>query len=114
MCALYLCSQKFVDHLLATCNYTEAVWSQVANMLNLLAYFQLRLTGGPAQWAETLISTGTKKIYRRRKLGILFYFWWAIWKESNTRIFDNRDRSPNQLISLLKDEITLHLSVLGC
>jgi hypothetical protein len=49
---------------------------------------------------------------KRRKLGILYDFWWAIWKERNRRIFDNIDRSPNQLTSLLKDDIILHLSVM--
>jgi hypothetical protein len=66
---------------------------------------------GPAIWAETLNSTGTKRD-KRRKLGILYDFWWAIWKERNRRNFDNIDRSPSQLTSLLKDDIVLHLSVM--
>jgi hypothetical protein len=45
-------------------------------------------------------------------MGILLDFWWAIWKERNRIVFENKDRSPQQLVYFLKDEITLHLAVL--
>jgi hypothetical protein len=77
MCALCLCSQESTDHLLTRCNYTEAVWNLLAGHFNLPSFNQISLSGGPVQWSEYLSASGSKK-EKREKLGILFYFSWAI------------------------------------
>jgi hypothetical protein len=39
-------------------------------------------------------------------MGILFFFWWSLWKEMNRRIFDNLEASIPHLTTLLKEEIS--------
>jgi hypothetical protein len=67
--------------------------------------------GGASQWIEAHALTGTRE-NKRGEMGILLDFWWAMWKERNRIVFENKDRSPQQLVYFLKDEITLHLAVL--
>jgi hypothetical protein len=67
--------------------------------------------GGPIQWVKQLFFGGTKK-EKKRKLGILFTFWWMIWKERNSRIFEDKQRSVSQLIRLIQEEIVFNHSVL--
>lgn len=62
--------------------------------------------GGPIHWVQQLRKIGNKDI-KRQNLGVLFAFWWQIWKEMNRRIFNNKVQSVPQLANLIKDEIGL-------
>jgi hypothetical protein len=102
--------------LLARCNYTEAIWNLIANLFNLHGYSQISLSGGGGGASQGIEAPpfkgkGTRE-NKRGEMGILLDFWWAIWKERNRIVFENKDRSPQQLVYFLKDEITLHLAVL--
>jgi hypothetical protein len=44
---------------------------------------------GPCQWVRRLLQGGSTK-EKKRRLGILFTFWWAIWKERNRRVFESK------------------------
>jgi hypothetical protein len=48
------------------------------------------------------------KIVKRMKLGILFTFWWHIWKETNRRFFDNKEQSIPRLAAVLQEKVALY------
>jgi hypothetical protein len=52
--------------------------------------------GGPKQWFNFVLRSGNKK-GKQRKSGVLFTFWWLIWKERNKRIFEHKESSAPQL-----------------
>jgi hypothetical protein len=60
--------------------------------------------GGPLGWVNTLITEGERES-RRKRLGLLFSFWWHIWKERNRRIFKGCDQSTLQVSLLLQDQL---------
>jgi hypothetical protein len=70
------------------------------------SYIDFTAQQGPANWARHLISTGSKK-EKRRKLGILFTFSWNIWKERNRRIFQGKELSVLQLVSLIQEDLAI-------
>jgi hypothetical protein len=41
------------------------------------------------------------------RLGVLFSFWWHLWKERNRQIFENKECSVPQLASMFREEIYL-------
>jgi hypothetical protein len=45
---------------------------------------------------------------RGRRLGIVFMFWWNVWKERNRRIFDNEERYVPQLSRFLEEELIIY------
>jgi hypothetical protein len=47
--ALCLCIHKTTEHLLACCNFVEAVWNLIALRFGLPAYNLMAAEGGPAQ-----------------------------------------------------------------
>jgi hypothetical protein len=110
-CSLCLCLHETTEHILTQCNYTEATWDLIASRFSLPDYSHLSAQGGLIQWVNHLVSGGTKK-EKKKRLGILFTFWWMIWKERNRRIFDDKHISAFQLASLAIDEINLQLAVL--
>jgi hypothetical protein len=54
------------------------------------------------------MSTGGNKKMRGRRLGIVFTFWWNVWKERNRRIFDNEERYVPQLSRFLEEELIIY------
>jgi hypothetical protein len=69
-------------------------------------------SGGPLQWVDLLLQSGSRK-EKRKKLEILFSFWWMIWKERNKRIFEHVEISASQLGYLIQEVISMQLSVLA-
>jgi hypothetical protein len=63
------------------------------------------------QWAYLLLSSGCKK-EKRTKLGLLFTFWWQLWKERNRRVFQGVELSSFRVAALFKEQ-TLALSLAG-
>jgi hypothetical protein len=60
--------------------------------------------GGARQWVNVLLKTGTSG-NKKDSLGILFMFWWNLWKERNRCIFDQEEKSALQTARLILDEI---------
>jgi hypothetical protein len=85
-CSICFCIHETIDHLLTWCNYTEAVWNLVTAKFHFPSYSHLPQEGGHVGWILHFLRSGTKKD-KRRKLGMLFSFWWEVWKEQNRRIF---------------------------
>jgi hypothetical protein len=63
-------------------------------------------TGGPVQWIESLLKSGPEK-EKKKNLGILFTFWWFIWKDRNNRFFEDKHKPFRALASLIQDEVRL-------
>jgi hypothetical protein len=49
---------------------------------------------------------GPKKI-KKKNLGILFNFWWNIWKERNRRFFYHKEASVSHLASQIVEEVNI-------
>jgi hypothetical protein len=80
------------EHLLYVCNYTEADWNAIASIFHLPHYALMSYAGGPMEWIKNLQQAGYTED-KRKKLGILFMFWWFIWRERNSRIFYDKHKS---------------------
>jgi hypothetical protein len=52
--------EETTPHLLSQCNYSEAVWNLVAANSNLPAFNIMIGKGGPKQWMQHVISSGSK------------------------------------------------------
>jgi hypothetical protein len=88
----------------------EAVWNFSAQQLGLPSYDVIVVEGGPIAWVRCLLKYGSRK-EKRKKIGMLFTFWWFIWKARNNKIFRDEDISPHQLSRLIIEEISLQQSV---
>jgi hypothetical protein len=104
LCSFYLCMRETFDHLFSQCNYTEAVWNLAAPRLGLGNFSSLLNLDGLTNWIPLHDCFRIKKS-EKRKLGIIFTFWWQIWKERNRRIFESQELSVQQLSILIVDEI---------
>jgi hypothetical protein len=47
-------------------------------------------------------STGSRK-QQKETAGVVFFFWWQIWKEWNRCIFDHEERSFLQVVELARE-----------
>jgi hypothetical protein len=54
-------------------------------------------------WVRLLIAFGSKK-EKKPKLGILFMFWWQIWKERNNGVFQEEGHPAIRVAVLIKDQ----------
>jgi hypothetical protein len=72
------------------------VWNNVATKFLLPGYNVMISNGGPIEWVRYLNKIGTKE-EKKQRLGILFSFWWRIWKERNKRIFEGIEQSVPRL-----------------
>jgi hypothetical protein len=57
--------------------------------------------GSIAIWIEAAGRAGIKQ-QQRINAGIMFVFWWNIWKERNRRNFENKEASFFQVAELIK------------
>jgi hypothetical protein len=65
--------EETTPHLLTNCNFTEAVWNIIAPKFGLPDYGIMGALGGPLEWMNFLLRSGSKK-EKRKKVGILFTF----------------------------------------
>jgi hypothetical protein len=86
-CPLCLCFHETNVHLITDCNFTEAVWN-LAQHHDLPPYATMSHQGGPEGWVRFISSSGTKN-EKRKKLGLLFTFWWGICKARKNVIFSD-------------------------
>jgi hypothetical protein len=108
-CSLCFCQPENAAYLLTQCNFTEALWNLTRNQHGLPTYDTLMAAGGPVDWVRSLLISGTAK-EKRKRLGVLFSFWWQVWKESNRRIFEGKEKSVPQVANLLKEHIASFFS----
>jgi hypothetical protein len=107
-----LCINERSEHLLTTCNYTEATWSLVALKFGLPSYSNLPASGGPsASGLAASYPRDQAKTKKKERLGVPLVFWWRIWKERNCKIFYNKCSSPQQVASIIIDEVKLQIAI---
>jgi 6-phosphogluconolactonase (cycloisomerase 2 family) len=98
--------QKPLSIFLTQCNYTEVVWNIVSNHHNLPTFVSMSPNRDHVHCVNYMTQT-TSRSERRKKLGILFYFWWQVWKERNKRVFDGKESSFQHLAAWTQDEIQM-------
>jgi hypothetical protein len=107
ICPLCFSEPETNDHLHTECNYTEAVWDRVATSLQVhqsLIPFQ---KGNVSSWIAALGQAGSKQ-QQRENAGVVLFFWWCIWKERNSRIFDSKDASFLQTADQIKVAVRMY------
>jgi hypothetical protein len=65
------------------------------------------LQGGPMEWIKNLQQAGYTTD-KRKKLGILFTFWWFIWRERNRRFFYDKHKSFRATANAIQDQVVLN------
>jgi hypothetical protein len=105
VCPLCFCQYEIAAHLLYECNFMEALWNLTATQYSLPTYLTMSAQGGPTDWINHLLISGNR-MDKRRKIGLLFSFWWQIWKERNRRIFDGKQQSTLQVFSHLQEQFS--------
>jgi hypothetical protein len=101
-CSLCFCLPETVSHLLSGCNFAEAVWLKVMDMLSLQPPFSIFCPEGTREWFDRITSIGTKQ-QQKRNVGVVFLFWWQLWKERNRRVFEGQELSYIQVAQLVVD-----------
>jgi hypothetical protein len=99
ICPLCCCMQETTSHILIHCNYVEPLWNAIAGRFNLPMFSDMIMFSHPVQWVSFL---------QRKKLGILFCFWWQIWKERNRRIFEGKECSVNRVDAIIQEELSVN------
>jgi hypothetical protein len=81
-CALCYCETEMIDHVLTECNFAKAVWDRVAQEFQVHVVLIPFQKGKILDWiaASTRISS---KRQQRINAGIVFFYWWLLWKERN-------------------------------
>jgi hypothetical protein len=104
ICPLCTCMPETAKHLMAECNYTEALWDQTAHHYNLPSYPCMMNQGDLTDWVCYIYSFDSNK-EKRNKLGFLFAFWWEVLKERNRRFFENKELSIPRLSTILLEQV---------
>ncbi|GJN23572.1 hypothetical protein PR202_gb11234 [Eleusine coracana subsp. coracana] len=60
-CQFCLVAPETIAHLLSKCNYTEAVWNEIAYYWDLPSYLELHDLQRPFDWMKQITEQGTKK-----------------------------------------------------
>jgi hypothetical protein len=69
---------------------------------NLRFLVGISKTGTLSEWwfrLRLLCSKHSRKSFD----GLLFLFWWSLWLERNNRIFKSQQRTPEQVVQIVKD-----------
>jgi hypothetical protein len=82
--------QEITDHLLTECNFSEAVWDKVAADCQTHPAVTPFQKGDIKGWLSATNHAGSKS-EQQINVGVVFFFWWFIWKERNYMIFDNKE-----------------------
>jgi hypothetical protein len=60
-CPLCYCLPENADHLLAKCNFVEAVWNNIASQFLLPSYASMSASGSYLEWVRILLAIGSQK-----------------------------------------------------
>jgi hypothetical protein len=94
MCKLCNGSPETGVHMFATCPYSGQVWSSVLGRVNLSASLSSSSNHLNLQdWWISVIDNLPSQLKDRWK-SITLLTRWMLWKERNSRIFDNKEKRP--------------------
>jgi hypothetical protein len=99
ICPMCLCLPETASHLLSECNFAEAAWGSFIQQLNAQPPISDFCANGTMSWFQQIAATGSKRLQRKRA-GVVFLFWWHVWKERNRRIFEGKESSFLQVANL--------------
>lgn len=106
ICSLCHSQQETTANITTECDYTKETWNRIATTYDMLAYSEMVVSNNPVEWVQIVLTRGSKK-EKKRKLGVLFSFWWQIWKERNRRIFNNDQQPGNHVADIIQEELAL-------
>lgn len=95
------------QHLCKDCNYAKVAWTIVLNWCGIPHILNVDQRGSIYMYWRICRATFDQP--RKEFDGIIFYFWWNIWKERNRRTFQQKARRPEEVASLCKDDISQYI-----
>jgi hypothetical protein len=103
-CALCLSEPEMALHLLATCSVTIRLWERLLSDARLPAHLAPNVTTPSLDgWiSQTRLSLPPPR--RRSWTTLVQLTWWTLWKERNTRIFQNKASSLTRIRSCIAQE----------
>ncbi|BAH94054.1 Os07g0663200 [Oryza sativa Japonica Group] len=105
-CALCMREQEDCHHLFVTCEFSGRVWELMRAWISVDFPIPGQIDCSLIDWwfeARRCFRTGYREIFD----AVLMLVCWLIWKERNARIFEQRLRSPEQLVEDIKEEINV-------
>jgi hypothetical protein len=100
-CPLCYCINETYEHLLTECNFTEVVWDKIVQDLPIHHSLIPFNKGRISDWIQAAGQAGSKQ-RQRVSAGIIFLFWWLIWKERKVRVFELQESSFIQVVERIK------------
>jgi hypothetical protein len=80
----------------------EEVWSMILSWTDLWFLDGTPKTGTLYTWWHRLRMLYSKQS-RKSFDGLLIYFWWSVWLESNNIIFNGQQRTTEQVAQVVKE-----------
>ena len=107
ICSLCRAADECVDHLLARCSYTQALWSLMLNRCNLPT--TLAPTAATTSLADWWVSNVVIANLSNSKGwgGLAVAIWWFTWCERNARIFQSKASTVSAVFNLMIDEFRI-------
>ncbi|CAN6296602.1 unnamed protein product [Urochloa humidicola] len=102
-----LCDQvhEIAQQIALQCVFAQQVWVLVQQWCEGLVQIPQREMGIEDWWNLSL--AGTSKQIRRSKATIMIYTVWNIWKERNRRVFEGISATPQRVMALIKEEMSI-------
>ncbi|CAO2169178.1 unnamed protein product [Urochloa humidicola] len=102
-----LCDQvhETAQHISLQCVYAQQVWVLVVDWCAGLVQLPQRDLSIEDWWNQSL--EGTPRETKRQKAAIMIYTVWNIWKERNRRIFEHKAATPQRVLALIKEEMSI-------
>ena len=91
-------------HLCKDCTFSRQVWSFIKRWFSLSVIDTVGMIASLHKyWRKCRMKID--KDQRKAFDGIMIYFWWNLWKETNRRTFQNKLLQPSQVALLCKEDI---------
>ncbi|EEE56168.1 hypothetical protein OsJ_05086 [Oryza sativa Japonica Group] len=103
-CVLCQREDESCSHLLLTCDYTQRVWLLMKKWIGISFPVSGHEEENLTDWwtnARRFFRTGYRDIFD----SVVALICWSLWKERNVRIFEQKVRTPEQLVEDIKEEI---------
>lgn len=109
LCIFCNATIECADHLLLLCEFSAGIWNWWLNLWGLRWALPGSLKDAFDQWAISGRNSFLKKVWR----AIFSIIIWSIWKERNSRIFDNKSCSIAQIQDLILTRLSWWISGWG-